>query len=189
MSDGDGKGNHQLGIRRGSGVGGLRWEKDPQIMKRLHHHWQLWAEGKTKQQIMEAWNASAKAQGFDKVSIHTVTNDRKRIEKLYVMEDEELRKMHIETLRLVIQEAFDAFRSTQTSSLNRSAYLNTIRSTVELMARMDGSLTRANITPETEKSGKVEIVFVNNWRGNQELETIEANEYKALGEAAGTESE
>jgi hypothetical protein len=57
------------------------------------------------------------------------------------------------------------------------------------MARMDGSLTRADITPKTEKSSKVEIVFVNNWRGNQELETIEANEYKALGEAVGAESE
>lgn len=174
-----GRGNHRTGvIRRG---GRTAWQTDPLIRERMQLHWRLWAEGRSQQEILLACNKFMAERGQEPITIHTVRNDRKRImhpDKGLVLGDDELRGSHIETLRLVIQDAFDAFHTAPAGSLNRGSYLNTIKSTVELMAKLDGSFR--GVEAKEEKSGKIEVVFINEWQSKPDQEAIEAEEYKRL---------
>lgn len=163
--------------------GNIPARRDPEVQIRMDEHWALWAKRYTRQEIMRDWNSKAEARGFSPISIHTVTNDRNRILADRAGQgNEELRQQHLATLSFNLQQAIDAFTNAPAGSLNRSAYLNVITSTVKLMAQIDGTF-KAMAAPgdNTGDKSRVTIQFVNQYQRKSEGELVlENEEFKKL---------
>ncbi|HUY61677.1 MAG TPA: hypothetical protein VMW49_07350 [Candidatus Dormibacteraeota bacterium] len=110
--------------------------------------WRLWAQRYTAFQCVPIVNEWCLRKGEPPVTEKTVYLDRGRIKALIGEGDADAKAAHHESWALVIREAWRAFHATASSSLNRSGYLNTIASTEERLAKLDGSLAPQRVQIE-----------------------------------------
>jgi hypothetical protein len=139
------KGTHS-GLRRGQ----LPWRKDPVILERLNLIRTLRAQGYSSAGMMLGpVNELMRRRGVPEITVDAVYDDFPRLKELQREEQAQAAKIegeakqeHIDALQEVKRQAWRAFHSASTSSLNRGSYLNTIASTEEKIAKLDGTLTQ-----------------------------------------------
>ena len=137
------KGTHS-GIRRGQ----LPWRKDVVIVERVNLIRTLKAQGYASAAMMLGpVNELMRRRGAPEIIVDTVYDDFARLKELQAEEramagkiEGEAKQEHIDSLQEVKRQAWRAFHSASTSSLNRGSYLNTIASTEEKIAKLDGTL-------------------------------------------------
>ena len=140
--------------------GQLSWRDDTLIQERVSLVRTLRAQGYKATMMLGPVNELMKRRGVPEVSLDTVYTDFARVRELQAEEradavaaEEDARQQHVEELAEVIRQAWRAFHSAPDKSLNRSAYLNTIRAAVEAMGKFDRSLVDA-----LEVSGEIRTI-------------------------------
>jgi hypothetical protein len=163
------KGNRRTGVAKGSQSGTRRgqlpWREDPLILERIDRIRVARAQGKAQGLVHQEINVWLKGLKVPEVGIDTIKADYARIRELQQEEREAAAEFeaaaiqeHIDSLREIQRAAWDAFRTAGASSLNRSAYLNTIRAAEVDIGRFDRSLSeRHEITGN--KGGPVTFVL------------------------------
>src|SRR5215472_12327407 len=147
--------NRRTGTSRGESgrPGTLPWREDPLILERINLVRTLRAQGFKTAAIVGPVNELMRSRGAPEITYDTVRWDNHRIKELLAEEraeaievEEEARQAHIEALEEVKRQAWLAVNSASAASLNRSAYLNTIRATEETIAKLDGSFVERKET-------------------------------------------
>ena len=144
------RGNRRSGAVKGTHSGRRRgqmpWRKDSVIIDRVNLIRTLKAQGYTGGLMLAVVNEFMQSRKVPEVTLQTIYDDFGRMRELQAEErtyaigiENDARGNHIEALEEVKRQAWTAFHGAKDSSLNRSAYLNTIRATVESEAKLDGS--------------------------------------------------
>lgn len=154
------RGNRRTGATRGtpSGIrrGTLPWRKDVVIVERVNLIRTLKAQGYASAAMMLGpVNELMRRRGVPEIIVDTVYDDFARLKELQAEEramagkiEGEAKQEHIDSLQEVKRQAWRAFHSASTSSLNRGSYLNTIASTEEKIAKLDGTLAPQKLEVE-----------------------------------------
>lgn len=155
-------GNRRTGWTRGERGrhGTLPWREDPLILERVNLVRTLKAQGRRYSEMLDTVNELMRTRGAPEVTVDTIQEDYARVRALLAEEraeaaqvEDDARQRHIEALEEVIRQAWTAFQSASAASLNRSAYLNTIRAALETIGKFDGSLK-----DRIEHSGEVRTI-------------------------------
>lgn len=140
--------------------GQLRWRADPLILERVNLVRTLRAQGYTASLMLGPVNELMRRRGVPEIGIDTIYSDFDRVRGLLKEEraeaaeaEEDARLQHVEALEEIKRQAWRAFHSARDTSLNRSAYLNTIRATEESIGKYDGTLKE-----RLEHSGEIRTV-------------------------------
>lgn len=180
-----GPGNHRTGVARnrrthvGRNKGALPWRKDPLILERVDLVRILKAQGHTGRTMLPRLNEIMVSHGQPEITIDTVYNDFERLREIQaeeraraIQDEQSIVGEHIEALTEVRRQAWKAFEQTPDKSLNRSAYLNTIRATVETTAKLDGSLIHRE-GRQVDGNVRVVVEFVTDWDRVADVVTVE----------------
>ena len=126
----------------------MPWAKDGVILERINLVRTLQAQGFVAAQMVGPVNELMRRRGCPEVTIDAVYDDFVRVKALQAEEraqagdtEAAARQAHVESWQEVKRQAWRAFHSASTSSLNRGSYLNTIAATEEKLAKLDQTLT------------------------------------------------
>jgi len=163
-------GNRRKGAVKGTPSGRRRgqlpWHDDSLILERINLVRTARAQGRNRIQILGLVNEWLQRRGEWPVSLETIRDDVARIRVLQEEErqataeyEEACRADHVDALKEVQRAAWRAFHEVKDNSLNRSAYLNTIRACEVDIGKFDRSLAeRHEVTGN--KGGPLIVDFV-----------------------------
>jgi hypothetical protein len=116
-------------------------------MERVNLVRTLVAQGRVATDILAVANQLMARRGVPEIGLDTIYEDRRRLRELQDEEraaaagvEQDQLEQHLTALHMVEAEAWKAFHTTGSASLNRSGYLNVIRGTRETIAKLDGSM-------------------------------------------------
>ncbi len=144
----------------------MPWRKDVVIVERVNLIRTLKAQGYASAAMMLGpVNELMRRRGVPEIIVDTVYDDFARLKELQAEEramaakiEGEAKQEHIDSLQEVKRQAWRAFHSASTSSLNRGSYLNTIASTEEKIAKLDGTLAPQKLEVEASiRNGERDI--------------------------------